>query len=751
MIFPLTTESVFGAIYVPECPSSWPEYGTDDVINRLASNTEKKIEIAVSFAKLKWTCLYDVKGYYPNPLNCAYMLDVNSDCIIVTSDFFTVHVDFDDDKLMRCGCASESFTVEDIRPKHTIFSDVLVIKKSNHLPPKPIDMTWGLQNDFQSSHGNLYAAFQVTVFMTPDKWCLANVGMNNIESYTKDLAFFWLLLEYLSAYFLNPQYGNPYFLAAIKRMESPYAKVSEKECIDPDEVCRNLDIRLWLSKPRISIPQDSSNESSDMIVLKSNSGGITYRYQTLGYGFSSQDIVTRNMDMLFLTGSRTRSTSIMDENSDHLAKCLVHGLNMEVCFEKFISTNHINVSINIHESIVSNEGHLNGIGSSSLQLSPLLIPSPTVCKASIPAMRQIFSSSCDITMIPEYIKVASELMYGFAGPYPESQPVEGEENNQSPSFSVTSKLNCVQIYVCEPVLGNHFPIGVISISDCTFSMNNVSELSVDENPLQAAIKIQLWVDYYKSGPTRSWEPFLEPCRFLVMYEKSHLRGQGVTITSDGPVHTNVSGAFLETLDFARRSLQHSINKAIGKTSVNEVTDQDDVVAPEENVSPSRGLKSIEDSGLGVIHEKVTTLQSSDRVAFSLINLTGQTIRYHCLRLDQGKNKTLIAYLDNLKACALQFPATRTVIRNLKIVEVTSDVFDHIDDLPDFSHYIDIQIPGMKWIERISADVTGKRLLSLEPRSDRLKVRAMKLASNSYIKHSNFLFNIDRKSWKLIGD
>jgi hypothetical protein len=98
------------------------------------------------------------------------------------------------------------------------------------------------------------------------------------------------------------------------------------------------------------------------------------------------------------------------------------------------------------------------------------------------------------------------------------------------------------------------------------------------------------------------------------------------------------------------------------------------------------------------------------------------MRYHQFRFGQGKGKTVIAYLDNYKACALQFPATRTVIRNLKIVEVTSDVFDHIDDLPDFSHYIDIQIPGMKWIERISADVTGKRLLSLEPRSDILKVR-----------------------------
>jgi hypothetical protein len=722
MLFPLSTESIIESVYVPECPTNWPEYGTDAFVNRMSLNSGKTTEIAVSFSTLKFSFLYDQQCYYTNPPNCTYMIDSEGESIVITANFFTIHVDFDADNLMRCGCASQSFIVEDLRTKQTIFKDVLVMRSSDNSPPTSIDMTWGLKNDMRSTQGNLYSAFQVTVFMTPDKWCLANVGMNNIDSCTKDLAFFWILLEYLGAYFLNPQYGNPYFLAANKKMESHFKKATESEVIDPDEGCRNLDIRLWLSKPRISIPQDLLKESSDMVILKSNSGGIIYRYQSLGYGFSSQDIVTRDMNMLFLTGARTRSLSITDESEDHLAKSLIHSLNMEVSYEKYLSTNHINASINIHDNSVMSERHISGIDSSSLQLSPLLIPSSNVCKTNLPALRQIFSLPCDITMIPEYMKIASDLLYAFAGPYPPL--VVEDENSQSPTFSVTTKLSCVQVYVCEPILGNHFPIGVVSISDCTVSVNNISELSGDENSLQIAMKIQLWIDYYKSGPTRSWEPFLEPCRFLTMFEKSRLRGQGATITSDGPVHANVSGAFLETLDFARRSLQVSINKALGKTIINTLLEQDIAVAPGEHmISSEEGLKSFEDLDLGIIHEKVSTLQSSDRVAFSLINLTGQTIRYHQFRFDQGKRKTSIAYLDNSKACALQFPATRTVIRNLKIVEVTSDVFDHVDDLPDFSHYIDIQIPGMKWIERISADVTGKRLLSLEPRSGILKVSA----------------------------
>lgn len=724
MLFPLTMETIYDSIRDPVCPSTWPEFGSEAFIERMFSNTDKITEIAASFKKLKITCLFDPDGFYPNPLNCLYMIDPESDSVVISSDFFTILMDSDSDKLTRCSCASRSFIVEDIRPKNTVHRFALSIKDENpKLPSKQINMTWGLKSDLKTPQLNLDFAFHVTTFLTPDRWFLANIGMKEIESTTKDLAFFWLILEYFSAYFLNPQYGNPYFLSSIKRLDYLEKNGVEREDVDPDDTCRNLDIRLWLPQPRISIPRDPLSDTSDILILKSHTGGLSYRYRTVGYSFSSQEIVTRDTNLLFLIepGLKTQSKSYESHRLDCSAKSLIGCLSMDVLYEKFISTNHSNLSINIHNDqlVNSSPSYLSGIEPSSSQLFPLAISAPTVCKSFIQPTRQYLSSTCDITMIPEYLKIAFDAMYAFAGPYPD---IPSCPDYVSPTFSVTTNMRAVRFFVCEPVLGIHFPIGVVCISDFKATFSNINPKIINCNSLQAALEFELWIDYFKSGPTRSWEPLLEPFHCTILYEKSVVRGQGISINSYCPLHVNFSGAFLETLDFARRSLQESFYKAIGKYGKTKSNDFEDI--PEDDNSTldtQEARKFVEDLDIGVTHEKAATLRYNDRVAFSLINLTGQTLRYHRYMSQKEMGKTIIGYLDNLKACALEFPPTRTVIRNLHIVEVTSDAFGRIDDLPDFTHYLDIQIPGAMWSHKISVDVTGKRLLRLHPRSDVLSV------------------------------
>jgi hypothetical protein len=130
------------------------------------------------------------------------------------------------------------------------------------------------------------------------------------------------------------------------------------------------------------------------------------------------------------------------------------------------------------------------------------------------------------------------------------------------------------------------------------------------------------------------------------------------------------------------------------------------------------------------HEKVSTLNSSDPAAFSLINLTGDEVRFHQhVRQDSGK---YIQYLHHRGAAELSFPATRSLVMNLKIVEIP--VYKNGDQIingassgrVDSSNYIDVQIPGFCWTKSISVDVTGKRFVGLQPKSSPLQVRRVQL-------------------------
>lgn len=60
----------------------------------------------------------------------------------------------------------------------------------------------------------------------------------------------------------------------------------------------------------------------------------------------------------------------------------------------------------------------------------------------------------------------------------------------------------------------------------------------------------MWVDYFKNGLTRSWEPLLEPFHCIILYEDSFDRGQGITFSLECPFHLTVTGALLDTLDDA---------------------------------------------------------------------------------------------------------------------------------------------------------------------------------------------------------
>ena len=81
------------------------------------------------------------------------------------------------------------------------------------------------------------------------------------------------------------------------------------------------------------------------------------------------------------------------------------------------------------------------------------------------------------------------------------------------------------------------------------------------------VQATIFIDYFKLGLTRNWEPFVsrgflcsfllyeyktytsfslqvEPFKCLVLYEKSVSRGKGITFNADCPLHFNVTSALI---------------------------------------------------------------------------------------------------------------------------------------------------------------------------------------------------------------
>ena len=751
ILFPYSMQSIWDAIVVPPCPHDWPEYGTDNYVHKVNSNENKRFEIVVSFEKLQWLCSFDHPDYFSKKLGCSYMIDYFTDKISMKAEGFFLKADTNHENTLRVTSVSRSLLIQDLRPGINTFG-----KAAIHIPHSPrqsktgrISMEWGLGRSMADFTDDLNFPFQVSVIMTPDRWCLANIGLAGLDSCSHDLGFFWILLEYFSAYFVSHEFGNPYFQAERKR--SDFLKHYDESGFQSDSPCLNLDVRLWLTQPCIILPEKSIGQCSQMLVLKTQStGGVFYRYKSIGRDFYSQNVLTKNMDILSYGDTLGIAATLVRKlkKSDRNTQFITIGLNLSVQYDMHLDSNHMNLFVS-----TAIPDHLNdvldGIESTQSQVEPLLLPPPKVCHPRFrfsAKKRGVSSSTCDIIISPEHLHMAGKLLSNFAGPYlPEDEKRNLESTDQQKvepstefSFSVTSKMSCIRLVICEPTLGMHSPIANVCISElrCTvsdFKFDESMNTQKENMDFQACADAQFNVDYYKSGPTRSWEPLLEPYKCTILYEKSTHRGLGITLNSETPFHLNLSGAFLETFDFATRfsfSPFSSMFKVFQKDSL-PITPTS---ASKEDLK--HGLPKTEDitediptvlgDTITVSHQRVPILSSHERVAFSLINLSGDRLRFH--QQNRATGKIPLSYIDHLGETALSFPATSSVFRNLKVVEISSESQEDIEGASDAqfdsSHFIDFQVPGMYWSRAICVDKPGKRFINLRPRSDLIMVSCL---------------------------
>lgn len=726
MLFPYSLSSVVEGVEIPPCPSDWPEYETESYFNRMSTDVGTNIQIVLSLSRLFWQCSFDCPEYFSRDVGCRYMLNSESDVLCLEADNLVFQVEFRNDKVMKVGCTSQGFSIRDRRWDSEFYQDCFTVPSCNRLDSKEMpDMNWGLSRTISNEPNGV--PLQLTVFISPDRNCMINVGIRRLDSCSTDLGFFWILLEYFSCYFLHAEFGNPYFAAEAMKIDYLERSKKIKEHSRHTLMCLNLDVRLWLDEPSIAIPPASCDQNDPVLLLKSHEGGIFYRYRTIDYGFSSQNIVTTNLDILFLrkialNHNTTRKLKSSERDAHFIASAFFISFN----YEFFVQSKHFNISI----SSLSPD-QMNGKVDRVIIVQPLILPPCTVCN---PAFRFHMpprsSPLCDIFVTPEYLRDAGDLLSKFVGPYEQCDECQPRKTNAL-SFAINAHFDKLRFVVCEPVLGMHLPLANLYISELKFSVSELQGyegLGRDDFDFQIATDAQIWVDYYKSGPTRSWEPLLEPFKCTVLFEKSSRRGQGVTFISDCPLHVNITGAFLETICFTSDSLYKSVFKVL--------RDDKQATKPlhlKQQVSPSRALRPahmvselISVAGGQIIevhHEKVHTISSKDRVAFSLANLSGNRLRFH----QHGKinDDLAVRYLDHFGITTLSFPPTRSVIRNLNVVEIPHDCAEDENFLKknvvDASHFVDIQIPGMTWLHTICVDKIGKRFVNLTPRSNIVQV------------------------------
>ena len=108
------------------------------------------------------------------------------------------------------------------------------------------------------------------------------------------------------------------------------------------------------------------------------------------------------------------------------------------------------------------------------------------------------------------------------------------------------------------------------------------------------------------------------------------------------------------------------------------------------------------------------------------NSTGERIRIHvqsAREIDIQQQNTTVAYLDYMHLMPLSFPATHTIIRNLRAVEVPFKGDQNVGIYHQerqgnavLNHEIDIQIPSYRWTRGVSLHRTGKCFVPIVPRS-----------------------------------
>jgi hypothetical protein len=608
-------------------------------------------------------------------------------------------------------------------------------------------MSWGLDCSARTLSGALPQPFQASVFMTPG-WCLTNLGFEHADAILTDLSPIWILVDFFASYFKSGAYGNPAFEIAERKdeLKRDLAGDSVHDVDSEAQASTNLDFRLWLLHPCICVPESLSVTTAPSLSIDCSTG-FWYHYRSVDT-CSLQEMGSTDLSLRFLEAfhppSLCRSASV-----ERKARALIEGLSFGLRMYSNTESQHTDYvfRVPLFDPQLHDEKALLSVASPVYGIKPIDLPLPTVCTPFVAPTRTMGPIVSEVTLFLDALPVASTILQNLvSGPadcppvVEEASNLTGEDNdferslcapnneNQGPSFSLVAHVDSFRVFAIDPILEKHLPVALLCMSPLEVNISQLSSKGSVEpaangeafpDDLQFTMKLLVWADYFKLGTTRSWEPLLEPCRSLVLYERSKRRGHGVSLNSDDSFHLNVTGSLLLTLDENISSFSRAISHIFG-----DKNDPSSLGPEATNETPGASVSDELYTGSGpvlnVYHEIPKPIPDGGRTAFSFRNLTGQKIRIHQL-VGSGsttESKSVVAYLDHQETTTLSFDATISVIRNLSIVEVpfpglqNSQRTDRGASLVD--HEVDVQVPGFRWLSGISVNTSGRKFDSLVP-------------------------------------
>ena len=746
-MFPFPRHQVSESAIPPKIPNDFPSYGTSEFVEHLHDISSIRSEICCIFKELSLRCTYDPPGHFSVDPGCfKFMADPacpedEKPGVVLSLEDAHIHVLNDFLNVRRIAIGAPFLELIDER-QHETFQKVLSTTRGGPsiLPPRAwADVSWGLRNDIRTLGSSLPMPVIFTVFMTPG-WSLINVGAQSLNGIMHDLSWIWVFLDYFKSYYTQVAFGNRGHQAQrwVHKVKNAIRKSKgEKPRKFEPLPGVNVDFRLWLCRPILTVPSEYHTSHAPSLRIDSRTG-LWFRYKSIKE-LSSQEVSTTDLNLHFSNDFQSPQDFRQVDPRDNTSglRSLVEGLSFGLRYDCNNSCNHKDVSLLI--PFAGEDIPDLSVDGLELEVKPFILPPPIVCRPQKPLSRRLGTKVCEITCFIEVLPSTSKTMMNFfKGPADLNEDFLEPEDEEVPlTFSITAELSDLRVFAIDPVLGVQLPVAVMSIASLAFCTTKFEAVSSDgdllpgESPpddVQLAIKSHLWVDYFKLGMTRSWEPLIEPFELLLMQETSKERGRGVSLEADSPLHMNLSGAFLQILGDTIESFSSVIKDTFGEKGNHDRLSRS---ASVEYRSSDRGGTCIEDSirtmdgaALQVLHEIPKPLKIEDRVAFSLRNLTGEKLRVHQqtdrTTEDAITRPAVVSYLNHAETMGLSFSATISIIKNLEVVEVP---FPGLPDSPtseekqgSLTHAVDLQVPGFRWIHDIKVDTFGRRFESLTPRS-----------------------------------
>lgn len=120
---------------------------------------------------------------------------------------------------------------------------------------------------------------------------------------------------------------------------------------------------------------------------------------------------------------------------------------------------------------------------------------------------------------------------------------------------------------------------------------------------------------------------------------------------------------------------------------------------------------------GLVHLP-SSIDPKLRVGFSILNLTGQPVRY---LQHYGDGRNVIQYINDGERGLLNFVATQSLLKNNKPVEESFDVqqeaggeIENTHQRKSSGNHVTLQVAGFQWLARVQVDELGAQCKALRP-------------------------------------